>query len=85
MKSNTVSLSALGRYLLNWLKKWLRNVVVGIIFHLHFKSYIGGYKGFVAIDPTSSTKLSLKKSIMYKYKLENTKFNVLAWSKCKPC
>lgn len=48
-----------------------------------FQIRYGWYKGVVAIDPTSSTKLSLRES-MCKYKSENTKLDVLAWSKYKP-
>ncbi|TYH90144.1 hypothetical protein ES332_A13G029600v1 [Gossypium tomentosum] len=49
-----------------------------------FQIRIGGFKGVVAIDPTSSWKLSLRKS-MEKYESENTKLDVLAWSKYQPC
>uniref|UniRef100_A0A7N2L809 RNA-dependent RNA polymerase n=1 Tax=Quercus lobata TaxID=97700 RepID=A0A7N2L809_QUELO len=44
----------------------------------------GGYKGVVAVDPTSSAKLSLRKS-MSKYESENTKLDVLAYTKFQPC
>ncbi|CAH8353817.1 unnamed protein product [Eruca vesicaria subsp. sativa] len=44
----------------------------------------GGYKGVVAVDPNSSKKLSLRKS-MSKFESENTKLDVLAWSKYQPC
>ncbi|KAL3502016.1 hypothetical protein ACH5RR_036465 [Cinchona calisaya] len=44
----------------------------------------GGFKGVVAVDPTSSKKLSLRKS-MKKYDSDNTKLDVLAWTKYQPC
>ncbi|KAL2518691.1 RNA-dependent RNA polymerase 1 [Abeliophyllum distichum] len=44
----------------------------------------GGYKGVVAVDPSSPWKLSLRPS-MSKYDSENTKLDVLAWSKYQPC
>ncbi|VVA14604.1 PREDICTED: RNA-dependent [Prunus dulcis] len=49
-----------------------------------FQIRLGGYKGVVAVDPTLSKKLALRDS-MCKYQSNNTKLDVLAWSRYQPC
>lgn len=49
-----------------------------------FQIRFAGFKGMVAVDPSSSYKLSLRPS-MRKYTSDNRSLDVLNWTKYRPC
>ncbi|KAJ0987263.1 hypothetical protein J5N97_005619 [Dioscorea zingiberensis] len=74
----------IGKISLEFAREVAKKCHLGTSIPSAFQIRYGGYKGVVAVDPTSSMKLSLRKS-MSKYESENNKLDVLAYSKYQPC